>query len=85
MCVSSPHVLADEYKKRGNKENIRYQSGCIPLHQILQDGLIDVGLTERVYGPDRILEWTFPSSLCHRQGPLPFVFPVKRHRRKIKM
>lgn len=49
------------------------------LHQIQPDSLIDARLMERVYASDRILEWTFPSSVRHRQGPLPLVFSVERH------
>lgn len=53
------------------------------VHQRQRDALIDAWLMESVYAPDRKLEWTFPPSIRHRQGPLLLVFAVE-DRRKIK-
>lgn len=89
-CVSPfpgnlQHVLAMlNVKREGTRGTSDIGAAASSLHQIQPDLLIDARLTERVYAPDRILEWTFPSSIRHRQGPLPLVFSVERHRRKIK-
>ena len=89
-CMSSfpsnlLHVLAMlKVKKERTRRTSDISVAASSLHQIQPDPLIDVRLTERAYAPDRILEWTFPSSVRHRQGPLPLVFSVERHGEKIK-
>lgn len=89
-CVSPSssnflHVLAMlNAKEERTRRTSDISAAASSLHQIQRDPQIDVRLTERVYTPDRILEWTFPSSVRHRQGPLPLVFSVERHREKIK-
>lgn len=89
MCRPSPcnflHVLAMlNVERERTRRTSDISTTASSLHQIQPDPLIDTRLTGRVYAPDRILEWTFPSSVRHRQGPLPLVFSLERQREKIK-
>lgn len=77
------HVLAVlNVKRQRTRRTSDISAAASSPHQIQPDPLIDVRLTERVYAPDRILEWTFPSSVRHRQGPLPLVFSVEDRKKR---
>lgn len=79
------HVLAMlNAKREGTRRTSDMSAAASSLHQIQPDPQIVVRLTERVYAPDRILEWTFPSSIRHRQGPSPTCLLCRKTERKDK-